>query len=272
MRDKQYDKDRRTMHVDASRAIEDAHKRAKDIIERAVLRAQDILLKTEYIKEDIIKNLESNLGDVTDATVKMVRNEALEFNKEYKTLLEEVQVEQVKTLEEVRLSLQDVEYLREDFRNDIQSEVKKVLDETHKNIADQAGKFEDEFAQMLSQTKQEYMSKSEDVLKQLEMIPESEMEEFKTILQKETLSAQKILGDRISELFVEAEKQAAEYKQQRINEVKEQLESVTADVLEEVIGKKLSRQDHEKLVMNALEQISVKGDLTKTNGKAIANQ
>ncbi len=263
MHDKQFDKDRKALHLDASRSIEDSHKRAKEIVEQAVSRAQDILLKTQYIRDDIIKNLEHNLSDVSDATVKMVREEALSFNQEYKTLLESIQVEHAKMLEEARSALQDVEYLKKEFHTDLMSEVKLVLEEAHKSVAAETDKFDAEYAQLLSQTKQEYMAKAEEALKILERIPEQEMKEFKEVLQKESLSAQKLLGNRINELFSAAEKEVDAYKQQRISEVKTQLESATETILEEVIGKKLSRQDHEVLVMKALDKVKLEGSLPK---------
>lgn len=261
LHDKQFDKDRKALHLDASRSIEDAHKRAKDIIESAVDRAKDTLLKTEYIREDLIKDLEHNLQNVSDATVKMVREEAVEFNREYKTLLESIQVEHAKMLEEARGALQEVEYLKKEFHTDLQNEVKQVLDEAHKSVTAETLKFDEEYTKLLKETRQEYLAKAEETLKILEKIPEQEITEFREILKTETVSAQKLLGNRINDLFAAAEKEVDLYKQQRMQEVEEKVQTLTSSVLEEVLGKKLSKSDQESLVIKSLEKAKVEGAL-----------
>ncbi len=261
LHDKQFDKDRKALHLDASRSIEDAHKRAKDIIESAVDRAKDTLLKTEYIREDLIKDLEDNLQNVSDATVKMVREEAVEFNREYKTLLESIQVEHAKMLEEARGALQEVEYLKKEFHTDLQNEVKQVLNEAHKSVTAETLKFDEEYTKLLKETRQEYLVKAEETLKILEKIPEQEITEFREILKTETVSAQKLLGNRINDLFAAAEKEVDLYKQQRMQEVEEKVQTLTSSVLEEVLGKKLSKSDQESLVIKSLEKAKNEGTI-----------
>lgn len=268
MHDKQFDRERKALHLDASRSIDDAHKRAKDIIENAVERARNTLLQTEYIREDIIKDLEQNLSNVSDATVKMVREEALTFNKEYKTLLESIQVEHAKMLEDARAALKDVEYMKKEFQVDLQNEVKSVLEEAHKSVSVETDKFDKEYVELLSQTKQEYLTKAEETLKVLEKIPEQEMEAFREVLHTETLSAQKLLGNRINELFVAAEKEVDAYKQNRMSEVEEKMQTLTSRVLEDVLSKKLTRADHENLVKKALEKAKIDGSLPRKEEKS----
>jgi F0F1-type ATP synthase membrane subunit b/b' len=270
MHDKQLDKDRKTIHTDASKSIEDAHKRAKNIIESAVERAKDTLLKTEYIREDVIRDLDKNLHNVSEATVGMLRNEALSFNKEYKIMLETIQVEHAKMLEEARAALKEVEYLKKDLHEGLQVQVKDILESTKKNISQEAQKFDSEYVDLLTTTKEEYLKTAREALTRLEKIPENELLEFQTILKTETLSAQKILGSRINDLFTAAEKEVSTYKEQRMKEIDSQISAITGKVLEEVVGKKLTRADQESLIMKSLESAKTEGFVPKPKDNPIA--
>lgn len=259
MKDKQYDRDRRAMHVDATRTIEDAHKKAKQIIENAVDKARDTLLNTEYIKEDVMKDLERNLQDVSEATVKLLRDNALSFSKDYKVMLESIQVEHAKMLEEARAALKEIEQAKRNMQEDIAVQTKQILDEAHKSMEAETNKFDTEFRQLLETTKKEYMEKAETTLSALEKIPEQELTEFHEVLKKETLSAQQLLGKRVSDLFTEAEKEVAGYKEQRMREIETELSTVTGAVVEEVLGRKLTANDQEKLIMDALNHAKAEG-------------
>ena len=254
LRDKQFDRDRRALHVDASKSIEDAHKRAKVIIENAVERAKDTLLKTEYIREDIIKDLDQNLEDISQATVGMVRNEALSFNKEYRTLLESLQVQHAKMLEEARASLKDIEFLKRDLHENLQSQMKDVLDKAQEKLDEQTKDFDTEYTTLLETTKKEYLERAEQTLQKLEKIPEQELEEFRSVLKTETVSAQKMLGKRIDELFLAAEKEVDAYKKSRLEEIDREIQGITGSVIEEVLNKKLTKADQETLVLQSLEK------------------
>ncbi len=265
MHDKQLDKDRKTIHIDATKSIEDAHKRAQQIIENAVERAKDTLLKAEYIREDVISDLDKNLHDVSESTVTMLRSEALRFNKEYKTMLETIQVEHAKMLEEARGALKDIEYLKRDLHDGLQIEVKEIMTIAKKNLEDESKKFDSEYVSLLESTKDQYLQSAQETLSKLEKIPENELIEFQNILKTETLSAQKILGSRINELFSAAEKEVVTYKEQRMKEIDTQIASITGSVLEEVVGKKLTKSDHELLIMKSLEKAKIEGMIPKDN-------
>jgi hypothetical protein len=264
MHDKQLDKDRKAIHIDASKSIEDAHKRAKNIIEGAVERAKDTLLKTEYIREDVIRDLDKNLHNVSEATVGMLRNEALSFNKEYKIMLETIQVEHAKMLEEARSALKEVEYLKKDLHEGLQVQIKDILESTKKSISEESQKFDAEYVDLVTSTKEEYLKTSRETLSKLEKIPENELIEFQNILKTESVAAQKILGERINELFTAAEKEVSSYKDQRMKEIDSQITAVTGRVLEEVVAKKLTRSDQEALIMKSLEMAKTEGLVPKS--------
>lgn len=260
-KDKGYDRDRRTMHTGASQELDDAHKRAKHIIEQSVEKARDILVKTEYIKEDVVKKLEEDMQEVSAATVAMLRNEAVAFNKEYKILLESIQVEHAKMLEEARMSLQDIEQVKQAFQGDLHARVDTILSEAEKNLQTQTVGFDKEYQELLENTKKEYLTRAQNTLQKLEKIPEQEMIEFQAILKKETVTAQQLLGQRISDLFGAAEKEVVAYKNSRLKEVEASLQDITGKVVEEVIGAKLTKADHEALVLRALERAKNEGVL-----------
>lgn len=254
LHDKQFDRDRKALHLDATKSIEDAHKRAREIVENAVERAKDTLLKTEYIREDVIKDLDRNLHEVSEATIGMLRREALAFNKEYKTMLDAIQVEHAKLLDDARSALKDVEYLKKDLNDGLKADVQTVLETAKKNLTTETEKFDTEFVKLLASTKQEYLQSAQETLKVLEKIPEQELIEFREILKTETLSAQKLLGERMNTLFAAAEQEVDTYKKQKMAEIDKQVSSLTSSVIEEILGGKLTKAEHESLVMKSLEK------------------
>jgi len=99
------------------------------------------------------------------------------------------------------------------------------------------------------------------ISKDIEDSTKSELEDFKEILRKETFASQKIVEGKIEEDYKIVEKELETYKAERLKKIEEEIYNIIQNVSKEVLGKTLSLQEHEQLVIDALEKAKKEGAL-----------
>lgn len=81
-----------------------------------------------------------------------------------------------------------------------------------------------------------------------------EIGDFKKVLEQETISSQKIVGQKIEEEFKKTQAEAQAYKAEELHKVDEEIEELIKTTTEKVIHKSLSLNDHYDLVEEALKE------------------
>ncbi len=81
-----------------------------------------------------------------------------------------------------------------------------------------------------------------------------EIKDFKEILKKDTFASQKIVEEKIEDAYKRVEKEIENYKKERLQRVEENIYKTLQEVSKLVLGKTLSLQDHENLIIDALNQ------------------
>ena len=81
-----------------------------------------------------------------------------------------------------------------------------------------------------------------------------EIDDFKNILLRETLGSQKAIEEKFSESYKEAETELQTYKKDQMASIDKKVTSVLSDVAKQVLGKTIRLDEHEELVLNALEK------------------
>mgnify|MGYP001565047615 CR=1 FL=1 len=99
------------------------------------------------------------------------------------------------------------------------------------------------------------------ISKDIENSTVAELKDFKEILKKETFESQKIVEDKIEDAYKIAQKEIEDYKLERIKKVEGQIYEIIQNVSKIVLGKTLSLQEHEQLVIDALEKAKKEGTL-----------
>jgi type II secretory pathway component PulJ len=81
-----------------------------------------------------------------------------------------------------------------------------------------------------------------------------ELDQFKNILEKETLEAQKIIGSKINDQYSKVTEELENYRLRKITELDNKAFEVIKLVVNKIIGKTISTEEHAQLVVKALEE------------------
>jgi cell division septum initiation protein DivIVA len=148
----------------------------------------------------------------------------------------------------------DAEYVRSDLAHDIESSIKTVGTSAVELFIKDSKEIDEQYKEVFSQIKKEYSQHTQEALAALQKLAVSELDSFSKNLKKETLNSQVFIGARINEEFETKQKEIEAYKSQRLKLVDQTINEIIAKVAEEVLGKAIPIDEHEALVLEALEK------------------
>ncbi len=234
------------------------------VIEEARKKAERILLDAEYIKKDLVEELDSNLQRIAATSIKQLEQETAAYHQQHAQLFAKMDVEHDKLLDEIRSSLEELKTLKKELLKEFESSLKQTSEEIANELKLESGEYKKQFHELLDSTKAEFLRKAEESVAAIEKIPQEEIESFKEILRSETIESQKIIGKRVNEEFNEVQKEIQEYKDQKFEDMDESVQEVIKKVTKEVLSKSLSDEDHRKLVLEALQEAKTEDSFVQT--------
>jgi len=188
---------------------------------RTVRKLQTLNKEKDITQKEILQKSDLILEEAREKALKIVSDANL-FDDSTKKLfdqeLKRIQEGQVNTLEK----------LSYDLLNSYQKELTDLKDNNIKIV--------------------------NNISKDIESSTVSELKDFKEILKKETFESQKIVEGKIEEAYKAAQKDIEDYKIVQLKKVEGQIYEIIQNVSKIVLGKTLSLQEHEQLVMDALEK------------------
>lgn len=107
-KEKEFEKKQSMLHDNEQKIIEQAHRTANEVVEKAVEKARQTLVETEYLRADLVKNLETSLAKLTNNTIKLFQNNSQNVDTEYKSLFEKTKQEYVKKVDNTLKSLEQI--------------------------------------------------------------------------------------------------------------------------------------------------------------------
>ena len=185
------------------------------------------------------------------------------INQKEFDLLEDARKKSVAIIEDATLKAQKI--ITEG--DAINQNVKKLLEKTLGDLAqEQAAVFQKTSEDFLIEYKKQLISVQDKTIeiaskvsKNIEVDTLEEIKEFDDILAKETVSGQKIVGQKIEEEFTKAQKEVVEYKAKMLDNVNNQIYELLANISKSAIGRSLPVNEHEKLIIEALEKAKKDG-------------
>jgi F0F1-type ATP synthase membrane subunit b/b' len=97
------------------------------------------------------------------------------------------------------------------------------------------------------------------ISKDVENTTRSELQNFGEALKKETIDSQKIVDKKIEEEYEKTEKELESYRTEAFKKINDQIYNIIQNISNEILGKSISLQDHEWLIINALEKAKKQG-------------
>jgi gas vesicle protein len=156
-------------------------------------------------------------------------------------------------------TLMQTQFVKADISKDMNKALEEVSHTTIEKFKEQAAEFDNQYRDLLQQMKQEYAANARGTISRLDNAVTKEIEDFGKMLKEETMTSQEVLNKDIGEAFEQAKKEIEAYKKAKMLEADTHLNKVLSQILAQVLHKSLSGDDHQKLIMQALEQARREG-------------
>ena len=180
------------------------------------------------IEDKMLKKSDGILDEAREKAIKIVANANL-FEDSAKTLFDQ---ELKRTTEAQIKTLEKLSY---DFLRAFQKELIGLKDNNIKTMGN--------------------------ISKDIESSVVAELKDYREILKKETYGSQKIVETKIEEAYKTAQIEIEDYKAAQFKKVEIQIYDIIQNVSKIVLNKTLSLQEHEQLVIDALEKAKKEGTL-----------
>ena len=99
------------------------------------------------------------------------------------------------------------------------------------------------------------------ISKDIENSTIADLNDFREILKKETFASQKIVESKIEEDYKTTQKEIEDYKLERIKKVEDKIYEIIKNVSTLVLAKSINLDEHEQLVIDALNKAKQEGGL-----------
>jgi uncharacterized protein YkuJ len=185
--------------------------------------------------------------------------------KKYNLLLKEEQnlelkehKEQIEVLEDARKKAAKIiahaHFVESNTKNQFQQELQNVSMNEVKYFQEAATDLLSVYKQELESLKADTIKIANNITKDIENNTIQELKDFKEILKKETYASQKIVEQKIEEEYAQTKVEIETYKQDRIKKVEDEIYNILQNVSTLVLGKAISLEDHEQIVIDALNK------------------
>jgi hypothetical protein len=99
-----------------------------------------------------------------------------------------------------------------------------------------------------------YKEKLQNISKDIEKDVKSGAEDFRKVLELETVGAEKAVAKRVQDEFTEIEKELEAYRTEKLSDIDKKAEVLLEKITKEVFGKSMKSKDQEQLIIEALDE------------------
>lgn len=118
-----------------------------------------------------------------------------------------------------------------------------------------------EYQQALTVVKKNNIKIIQTILNTIKSDAQNSIQDFKDIIEKETLKSQKIVEEKIEREYEDLRKELDVYKQKRLSQIDNSIYEILEQVSKEVLGKALRLSEQETLILEALRNAKEDGVL-----------
>ena len=143
----------------------------------------------------------------------------------------------------------------EKLQNVLHQTAKKHAGLLEKQLFEVSESFDTEFENL----EKKYEKQAKKTLSQMESTGKAGLEKLEGILDKQTISLQNYLQHKVDIEFEKARSEIAQYKKAEMEKVKEDIHNLIKKTVVDVLGKSIPLDEHEKLILSALEEAKQEG-------------
>lgn len=168
--------------------------------------------------------------------------------------LAEAQIRAQKILEEAHFKARETVEKSNQFLKLEESAVVTTLEKANLN-------FTKLYSDALSQITKDSGKILQALPQEIKLLMVSSIDNFRQSLQKEVAATQAKVADSMSQSFKAAEAEVENYKKLRQTQIDKEAVKLVVEVTKKVLGKEISTDEHEKLVLKSLEEAKRQGIL-----------
>lgn len=212
----------------------------------------DQILQPLLILELVILGLILAFLYYLEHTYSLLRKKRLETEKEFSETLKKANTRYQHTLEEASEKASQIlsatQFVRSSIQEKIDRHLASLSEKSSVYLKNELSKITES---SINQTK-----------KELEKIQQQTLEQIKNFdkdIQKELADTHTSVNSEITNRLQQVQKDLESYKEEQIALVDQKIKKTVVEISEEVLGKAISLQDQEKLVIDALEEVKKQG-------------
>lgn len=179
-----------------------------------------------------------------------------DFYRKQEKIIEDARSIALKIIEEANLTASDMLSKTKNIREKSQETLNKHLELLLAHEKDFIDKNSEtllqDYKDSLQKLREEHIALFKSIATDIEKSAAYEVKDFREILQKETVSSQKIVEQEIENDYKKAQEELIAYKQERIKDIDESIYKLLLSVSKLVLSKALRVEDHEQLVIDSL--------------------
>ncbi len=173
-----------------------------------------------------------------------------------------------KAIDRAERIILDAEIVKTDFLNKVEENLERIGEQGVRELKVDSEEFDKKYKDLFEGLKQEYLKHANTTLESVGKIADEELEDFRKILRSETVESQEIVSKKISEEFEKAQKEIETYKNDRVNNIAQEISTLVNKLSKDVLGKSLTPDQHGEIILQALENAKKDGLFTELQIKS----
>lgn len=186
-----------------------------------------------------------------------------EAHEKAELLLENARKESLRIVEDANKKagelLQQTQAVKNTFESEVTSHLKDFSEKEKERIAAASREMTDAYRQMLELTKQQYGSAMANTAKEMASEAQKSVQTFGEFLKEQTVRYEGSLHQQIQAGFMSTQKEISDYKRESLRKVEDAIYRILNLVSKSILGKALSLEDQQDLVVRALDEAKKQG-------------
>lgn len=149
--------------------------------------------------------------------------------------------------------------VKDTFESEIASHLQDFSKQETERIAAASAQMIDAYRQMIDLTKQQYGSAMVSTAKEMADESQKSIQAFGEFLKQQTVRYEEALRVQVQTGFISAQKEISDYKRESVRKVDDAIYRILNLVSKSVLGKALSLEDQQDLVVRALDEAKKQG-------------
>lgn len=155
--------------------------------------------------------------------------------------------------------ISSTEHIKFEFEKEFKSSLRETVANSIMMLEQQSKELSKSYENMYEEIRTQSTKHLKDTLSKLEQAGEEGLSSFRASLKDQQLTSQYYIEKRLNQEFENAHKEIVAYKEAQMRRVEESIDKIVLKLSQDILGKAISLEDHEKLVFEALNKLKEEG-------------